>query len=433
MAKGSIEKRGDNTWRLTHEFGVDALGERNRERRTITIEDPTILRAPKRLREYLEHELAKFKIDLESGALVKPEKTSFTELANIWREEHAKSAYSPRAYENYTDRLDSHVKPYFERMFVDEIKPLHVLRFKNYLDTPDARKDGKSIPLSRSTQLFIYKVFTAIMSFALKELQLITENPVTSVAAPKVVHKKKKKQESVYGEEEAINVIIAILRLPDVWMIYFLGAMMGGFRRGELLALEWTNVDYSNDRIYIGQSISWTKKGEAALKGTKEDNEEWVYMPKWYMKMLKSFQVSMNEERLGMEEDDWLGGDKLYVFQNGYGKPYYHDTPTATWRKFLVKNKLRHIRLHDLRHTAAALLIEDGVSLKLIQERLRHISADSTEIYAHVTSKASRGVADRLEKFDPSQLKELGTDWGRDSSEPIDLDRVRYLKRKSGT
>lgn len=433
MAKGSIEKRGANTWRLTVEDGTDALGERNRERKAIIVDDPYILRAPKRLEEHLKNELAKFKLEVSVGLVIKPEKTSFTELANIWKEEHAKSAYSPRTYENYIDRLDSHVKPRFERLFVDEIEPLHVLRFKNYLETPAARKDGKDIPLSKSTQLFIFKVFTAIMSFAQKELKLITENPVTSIAPPKVVKKKKKKQDSVYGEEEAIKVILAILRLPNVWMIYFLGAMMGGFRRGELLALEWPNVDYANDRIYIGQSISWTKGGEAALKGTKEDNEEWVYMPKWFMKMLKSFQVSMGEERLGIAESDWLGGDKQYVFQNGYGKPYYHDTPTSTWRKFLVKNKLRHIRLHDLRHTAAALLIEDGVSLKLVQERLRHLSEDSTEIYAHVTNKASRGVADRLEKFDPSQLKELGTDWGRDTSIPIDLDRVRYLKRKSSS
>lgn len=432
MAKGSIEKRGTNTWRLTVEDGTDALGERNRERKAIIVDDPYILRAPKRLEEHLKNELAKFKLEVSVGLSVKPEKTSFTELANIWREEHARTAYSPRSYENYTDRLDSHIQLYFERMFVDEIKPLHVLRFKNYLDSPEARKDGKSIQLSRSTQLFIFKVFTAIMSFAFKQLQLITENPVTSVAPPKVV-KKKKKQDSVYGEEEAIKVILAILILPTVWKIYFLGAMMGGFRRGELLALEWPNVDYANNRIYIGQSISWTEGGEAALKGTKEDNEEWVDMPRWYMLMLKEFDFLMIEERENIEDSDWLGGDKKYVFQNGYGKPYYHDTPTNTWRKFLQKNKFRHIRLHDLRHTTAALLIEDGVSLKLIQERLRHLSADSTEIYAHVTSKASRGVADRLEKFDPTQLKELGADWGRDSSEPIDLDRVRYLKRKSAT
>lgn len=431
----SIEKRGNNSWRLTLENGTDALGNRERPKKTIRVEDPVILRAPKRLREHLEMELAKFKLEVEAGEYRKPEKMTFTKLADIWRIEHVPSNYSPRSRTNYIDRLDSHVLPYFKRKFIDEIKPLDVLKFKNYLGTAEARKDGKTEPLSMSTQLFIFKVLTAIMNFAVNDLKLLNENPAASIAPPKVPKKSKmKKQESVYGAEEAFQVISAILRLPAVWKLYFLGAMMGGFRRGELLAVEWTGIDAINNRIYIEQSISWTENGQAALKGTKEDNEEWVDMPKWYIRELEAFRLKMREERLGIKDEEWQGGDHQYIFHNGYGKPYYHDTPSSTWRKFLRRNSFRHIRLHDLRHTTATLLLEDGVSLKLIQDRLRHISPESTEIYAHVTKKASRGVADKLEKFDPVQLKAsgtLGTDWGQNSSETIGNGQIRYLRRKS--
>jgi integrase len=207
--------------------------------------------------------------------------------------------------------------------------------------------------------------------------------------------------------------------------------MFGGFRRGEMLALEWSDVDFTLNRLMIRKSISWTENGVAAEKGTKEDNEEWVDMPKWYMRDLKEFHLTWKEERLGVHPDDWQGGAHQYVFHNGLGKPYYHDTPTATWRRFLAKNKLRHIRLHDLRHTAATLLVEDGVDLKLIQERLRHAKIETTgDFYAHVTPKASRGVADRLEKFDPQQHGDaVGKDWGRNSSGTIRSAPVSHFRK----
>ncbi len=67
----SIEKRGTNTWRLTLKLGGDALGERIRKQKSIKVEDPALLRAPKRLREHLELEPAKFQLELQAGVPVK--------------------------------------------------------------------------------------------------------------------------------------------------------------------------------------------------------------------------------------------------------------------------------------------------------------------------------------------------------------------------
>lgn len=462
MAKGSFERRGENTWRLTVDFGFNALGERERRRKTISIEDGPVMRAVQKMTEadpdilrssaalnrfiksdapaelirhankvkqFFDEELMRLKLEAEnSDPQTIPEKVPFREFARIWREEYAPGIYSPRTLVNYLERLDSHILPYFERFFLDDIKPLHVLNFKKYLEKPEARKDGKEGPLSPSAQLFIFKVFVAMMNGAVK-LKLISENPAQSVPPPRVP---KTKKHNVYGEEEAIRAVLEMLKLPKLWRLYFFGAMMGGFRRGELLALEWSDVDFENNRIFIGKSISWTENGQAKLKGTKEDNEEWVDMPIWYMRELKEYQREWREERLAIRPEEWQGGDRQFVFHSGYGKPYYHDTPTATWRKFLKRNGLRHIRLHDLRHTAATLLAEDGVDLKLIQERLRHAKYETTaDFYTHVTKKASRGVANRLEKFDPQKLvASLGTNWGQNSSEIVDFNRVRYLRRK---
>ncbi|USG68414.1 tyrosine-type recombinase/integrase [Brevibacillus ruminantium] len=81
---------------------------------------------------------------------------------------------------------------------------------------------------------------------------------------------------------------------------------------------------------------------------------------------------------------------------------YFYTTPTSTWRKFPKRNGFDHIRLHDLRHTAATLLIEAGVNLKPVQERLGHTKYQTTvDFYAHVTKKVSREAVTKLDKFDP--------------------------------
>ncbi|WP_410511433.1 hypothetical protein PaeBR_15230 [Paenibacillus sp. BR2-3] len=89
MEKGNIEQRGKNSWRLTVELGYDAQGERDFERKTIRVKDPELQRAPRRLQNHLDEELVKFKMEIESGHYIRPEKLTFSKfrsgLPNSWR------------------------------------------------------------------------------------------------------------------------------------------------------------------------------------------------------------------------------------------------------------------------------------------------------------------------------------------------------------
>src|SRR5690606_17470077 len=89
MNMASIEKRGENSWRLTVEAGYDGQGKRIRKRKTIRVEDKKLLRAPKRLQEYLEMELAKFKMEVEAGEYITPEKMKFSDFVEEWRKKYA--------------------------------------------------------------------------------------------------------------------------------------------------------------------------------------------------------------------------------------------------------------------------------------------------------------------------------------------------------
>ncbi|MNC52865.1 site-specific tyrosine recombinase XerC [compost metagenome] len=126
-------------------------------------------------------------------------------------------------------------------------------------------------------------------------------------------------------------------------------------------------------------------------------------MPTWYMDELKRLERIWRKEKLQCRK--WKGKDKQYVFHGGDGQPYYPTTPTLTWRRFLQKHELPHVKLHGLRHTAGMLLRESGSDLKTIQERLRHAKLDMSAEYTHESDIINREVVDKLEVLNPKNIK----------------------------
>ncbi|GIM44458.1 hypothetical protein DNHGIG_00070 [Collibacillus ludicampi] len=387
----SIEKRGKNSYRLVVELGYDANGKRIRRSKTVHV----------KTKREAEKELAKFVTEIESGEYIAPEKMSFKNFVeNEWLKKYAEKELALTTLNKYTSHFRSHILPFFGHKQLNDIKTLYIINFFNEIQKEGERKDGKSGQLSEITVRDIYTILRSVFSNAV-EWRVIPNNPMDGVKRPKVG----KRNPNFYETDETQEIIRALYDEPASWRLYFLGAMLGGFRRGELTALEWTDVDFDENTITIRKSISYTLQGKAVVKGTKTNEyERIVVMPEWYMRELRKYYTEWKKERL-LVGDLWEGGDKQYVFHGGTGKPYYYTTPTKRWRKFLAKHDFRYIRLHDLRHTAATLLIEAGVDLKAIQERLGHSTYQVTaDIYAHVTKKVNKAAADKLERLAPKNL-----------------------------
>jgi len=402
MAKGSIEKRSDNTWRLTVDLGFKGDGTRDRHRRTVTINDKALLRTTKKLREYLDDELYKFRIEVESGEYIKPEKMLFRDFVeNEWKPKYGSKTdnLSPLAYKTYCAHIKTHILPVFGNKELSEIKTLHIVTFINDLSKPGARKDGKGDTLAPGTIQITHRVLKNILTRA-TEWQLIKSNPMVNVKKPKA----EQTEFEFYDEVEAKEVITALYQEPRRWRLFILGAMIGGCRRGELIGLEWSEVDFEQMAISINKSISLTEHSKAVEKGPKsKSSKRTIDMPEWYMNELETHLREWEiEKKKAMLAGEWIGENRGYVFHAGYGKPLYYSYPTEWWKKFLKRHKLKQIRLHDLRHSSATLLIEAGASMKAIQKRLGHAKHQTTaDIYAHVTKKVSRDTAEKFDKFAP--------------------------------
>ncbi|ALA41331.1 hypothetical protein ABE82_07265 [Paenibacillus peoriae] len=372
----------------------------NKPKRSVSVEVPKeIVKSERKTEQWLTLELAKWAEKVEAGHAKKSEKVRFMDFVPIWKKGYADKNMGKYTLKTNMWYIQSFLMPEFGNVGIEKITTLQLVTF--FADLK--RKDGKEY--ATNTKLNIFKAAKSIFDAAFT-WEVITKNPIEGVQRPKAGKKEKKAMRSIkksYSTAEVETLLAALYSLPDRWRLYFTGSMLGGFRRGELLAIEWSDVSYDSQAIWIDKQITFNEQGEKIEGEVKtEESEGWIAMPKWYMDQLKDFEKEWKKEEARCKE--WKGEDKQYVFHGGQGIMYYPTTPTVTWRKFLKKHNLPHVKLHGLRHTAGMLLRETGADLKTMQERLRHSRIGTTaDIYTHASAIISREAADRLESLDPNK------------------------------
>jgi integrase len=400
----NIEKRGPNSFRLRIDSGYSAVGKQIQHRKTIKIDDEAVLKSKRKLNAYLDEELVKFRKEIEAGQFTKPEKITFGDFVSTWKKNYADLHMGEYTRLNYMRIVNAHLIPTFGSMELKKIKTLHIVTFLTNLRAPDARKDNRNKPLATNTILNVYKTLKSILDAA-EKWRVLSVNPMNGVDRPLPDKQEKKElinRKHSYTTDEVERLIDVLQNEPEHWRLYYLGVLLGGFRRGEMLGMEWAQVDFTLGGLHVEKQISLNEQGRPVETELKtEESAAFVSMPDWYMHELEKFKKKWAQEKLKLGAQ-WKGLDKQYLLHNGKGQKLYPDTPSLHWRRMLTKYNLPAIRLHDLRHTTATLLREDGADLKSIQERLRHTRlATTADLYTHKTDSISRETANRLDKFNP--------------------------------
>ncbi len=395
----SYQKRGTNSFLLTVEAGYNAKGKRIRRTKTIRIQDESLLKTKRKLENYLQQELTKFQIEVEAGEYIAPDKNLFKDFVQEWHDRYAVKELSPTVVSNYMYCFNQHIIPEFESKRMRDIKTIQLIHFlDDKANSENERKDGRSGKLSDNTIRKFYDALSNIFARAY-EWKIIKENPMEGVKKPSVTQR----EMEYYSSEDLGEVIEALNQESLMWRVYFLGALFGGLRRGELTALEWSHILFESNEIKVDNNIVGTENGQAIVKDPKtKSSKSTVVMPEWYMELLKDYEREWKIEKLKCGEL-WKGGDHEYLFHNGTGNALYFTTPTTKWRRLIKKYNLKKIRLHDLRHTMVALLMEeDDVNLPAIQKRARHSSSKITsDIYGHISKKRAKQTASQFDKYAP--------------------------------
>src|SRR5690606_5448888 len=200
----SIEKRGPNTYRLEVHLGRDGRGKPIRHRKTIKVPENL---SGRKLKDYLNIELAKFQMEVESGAYIAPEKMLFRDFAlNEWWPKFAEKRYSPANQKNIRSILNAHILPSLGDIRLDTIRTIHCV---NLMDELSRRPGRGGRPLSGSTLLNVHKVLDSICAKAV-EWRLLKDNPMEGVERRKMERWKRQ----YYDEDEAREVIAALYQEP---------------------------------------------------------------------------------------------------------------------------------------------------------------------------------------------------------------------------
>lgn len=177
--------------------------------------------------------------------------------------------------------------------------------------------------------------------------------------------------------------------------------MFSGLRKGELLALEWSDIDFENDTITVSKSVGYSK-GAQFIKTPKTKNSfRKVTIPHFLTQRIKAMKAERTRYRLSVG-DYWQGGEWLFVQDNGtlmnYSSPYqaFHDSILRY--NECHSEKLPVIPLHGLRHTSATLLIANNQDIRSVSARLGHAETSTTlNIYTHFLESTDKKSADILE------------------------------------
>lgn len=230
--------------------------------------------------------------------------------------------------------------------------------------------------LSNKTILEYHRLISSIMAQAEKEM-IIHYNPAARASPPKP-----QKDEPDYFQPEVLDEILkALENVPLKWkaLSYFL--IDTGCRRGEAVGLRWDCVDFDTGVIVIKRSVLYDSKRGIFEGPTKTGNVRAVKIAPQTLQLLRAIRSAQIES--GMK--DGRGWDKNgFVFAREDGIPINPDSVTCWFRKFSAENGLPHIHPHAFRHTAASIMIANGIDLVTTANELGHANATTTAtIYAH--------------------------------------------------
>jgi integrase len=375
---GWVEKRGKNKWRLNVPDRTGPDGRRIVHRRTI---EATSEREAKK-------QLDIFSAEVQKGQYIEPTKLTFKEFSQKWLE--AKKNLAPKTLQRYKQLLESRILPAMGHMKLEDIKPFHIMQFYGNLQEPGIREDGKEGTLSPTTILHHHRLLVNIFNAAVK-WQILLTNPAVRVEAPKVP----KKPADSYEEEETAALLTALEGQPIKFQAVVYIALGCGLRRGEIMGLEWSDIDFDSSLLHVRRASQYVPgKGLITKLPKNETSKRVVAVPAEVVSILKKHKANQAEQRLKVG-DLWQDSNRLFTTWDG--RPMHPDTVTGWFSDFIKDNNLPPLPFHGLRHTAASYMIKAGIPLKNIASRLGHSSPNTTlNIYAHSFKSVDEEAANKM-------------------------------------
>jgi integrase len=370
---GNITRRGKHSWRLKFEAGRDPVtGERRTEFVT--------LRGTKK---DAQAELIRRLNAVEEGQHVAKTSATLADYARHWLDTIIPARTSAKTRERYRELVEKHIIPQIGAVALQKLDGERIDAFYNHLRRA-GRRDGKG-GLSPQTVLHIHRLLSQILASAVRAKKI----RVSPIGAVQTTPKARKEEVQILDDEQLARLFRHLegrpLRMPVIL------AASTGMRRGEVLGLQWKDVDLDAGTIRVTQVVELTKAG-IALKAPKTDrSRRTITLP---ARLVQELRVHRREQaearlRLGLGRDD-----RDLVFPSwdwGIRNPGHF---TKEFSREVAAAGLSHITLHSLRHGHVSVLLRSGVPVNVVAARVGHANPTVTlNIYAHLLPGQQEGAA----------------------------------------
>jgi len=368
---GHIVKRGRG-YTIVLELGKDAAG----KRRTRWI-------SGFRTKKQAQAKLADLQYEIRNGSYIEPARLTTGQWLDEWIEKWC-----------------GHLKPYTRRgreFIVSQMKaeigdiPLQKLSGRDVQQMinrySEVGTNANRGPLSPST---IGKHMTCLSAALNKavELELLRRNPVTATVRPRI----ERPDLQILDQDESKH-LLNVLRETPLYMPVLLG-LTTGMRRGEILALRWSDVDLEAQTLSVRRNAVQLDKGKVIFNETKTGKSRPITLPAFVIAELRRHNIAQKEMRLQVG-NRWQDNNLVCCDETGKAlKPEWLSSRFS----YFAKTHGLNITFHGLRHSHASLLLAQGVHMKVVQERLGHSKLAMTmDTYSHLAKGMQEEAASKLE------------------------------------
>lgn len=377
----SYEDLGFGKFKIYVELGYDENGKRNRRTKTINATSQRDLN--KKIRDF------EIKCFNEKDEPI--DKINFSSFVERWMKNHVEPNLALTSKESYEYLLNNcGLIDHFGKMKLKNIKKFHIVEYL-------ANEQAQSNPLIPNKYLLLKSIFARAF-----EWDVININPTSGVKEPK----REKRKVDYYNEAELNHLFDILESCYPKHRIMIKLAAIGGLRRGEILGIRESSIDYENNTIHIDKQLRYDKsKKQFYLAPVKNKKPRTIYFPKDFMEELKRYHIEFKARRMEMGnlwkdvyDEDGNMLNLLLVREDGY--PTSLNTMRNEWSKIIKRHNLKHISFHQLRHSCASLMVKKGVNFKVIQERLGHANIGITlDLYSHLEEDQHKESANVFENL----------------------------------
>lgn len=382
---GSIEKRVDNTYRLVYFCGKNLDGSPARHTKTVHC-----------TKKEAKVELAKFVAEVEKGNVIEGNSITFEEFVEIWKRDYGSKELAPTTYARYLAILKTRILPYFGKFKLDKIRPTGIMKLYDMLEQDTqikrlAKNNGERTlkPLSKKTILEHHRLISAMLHKAVY-WQLIPYNPAERVQPPRAP----KAQRRFYDDEQCKVLLKGLNELEENEMKYKVAIILTvftGVRLGELMGLDWENIDFKNKEITVNKSSQYLASTGVYTKPPKTPSSfRHISIPDSVIEILEEYKIWYDRQK-ELCGEFWEESNRLFIQDNG--KPMHPDTVSKWFVKFVQKIGLPYLNFHGIRHTNATLLISQNVDVAVVAARLGHAQISTTfNFYVHPLASHNRSA-----------------------------------------